>query len=241
VFLLTVLPVNDPPRFNSVADLTVSEDAGLQTVAIAGISSGFHNEAQTITITGASTNLDLITNLVVTYTSPDAAGILSFGTVSNVSGIASINITADDGGGSNNVAVQTFMVTIEPVNDLPQIVAPANQTIPEDSATAESPFTIGDMESPASALVVTAFSSDPALVPDASITLSGSDSNRFITVTPLPNQHGVATINLRVTDPDNGVSVASFSVNVTSLNDPPAISSVQHRSRPKTLLSLCHL
>lgn len=225
-FVFTVVPVNDPPTFNVPADLTVSEDSGLQTIALTGISSGFSNETQTIAITAASTNLDIITNLTVTYSSPDAAGTLTFGTVSNVSGVVSITITADDGAGSNNITVKTFAVTIEPVNDLPQILPPADQTIVEDSATALLPFTIGDMESAASALSVTAFSSDLTLVPDANIALSGTDSTRFVMVTPLPNQFGMVMITLRVADPENGLTETNFSVNVTPANDPPTISAI---------------
>ena len=51
----------------------------------------------------------------------------------------------------------------------PTITDITNQTIDEDGATVALPFTIGDVETPAASLTVTASSSDQTLVPDANI------------------------------------------------------------------------
>src|SRR5205085_1757040 len=68
------------------------------------------------------------------------------------------------------------------------------------NATAPIPFMVDDAETPASSLVVTTSSSNTNLVPSANIILSGSDTNRTVTLTPRAAQDGVTIITLSVWD-----------------------------------------
>ena len=85
-----------------------------QTVNLTGISSGANNETQTLKITAASSNTKVISKATVNYTSPAATGSLTVTPVSNVSGTATITVTVNDGGLSNNIIVKTFTITISP-------------------------------------------------------------------------------------------------------------------------------
>jgi len=71
-------PLNQPPTLNPIANVTVNENAGLQTVNLSGISSGSTNEVQTLTVTATSSNPALIPTPAVNYTSPSSSGSLSF-------------------------------------------------------------------------------------------------------------------------------------------------------------------
>lgn len=71
-FEVTVNSVNDPPAFDPMGDLTINEDAPVQTVNLTGISSGAPNEVQTLTVTAVSGNPVLIPNPVATYTSSNS-------------------------------------------------------------------------------------------------------------------------------------------------------------------------
>ena len=62
--------MNQPPTLNSIGNLTINENAGLQTVNLSGISSGAANENQTLTVTAVSGNTGLIPNPTVNYTTP---------------------------------------------------------------------------------------------------------------------------------------------------------------------------
>lgn len=104
--------VNFPPTLNPIPDLAVDEDAGLQTVNLTGISSGATGESDTLTVTASNPAPSLLTNLVVSYTSPNPTGNLSFGTVSNAVGSGIITVTVDDGRGSNNLVSRSFTVTV---------------------------------------------------------------------------------------------------------------------------------
>ncbi len=107
---------------------------------------------------------------------------------------------------------------------LPTISNIVNQSTNEDTATGAIPFTIGDPETPISSLVVTAVSSNHALVPNGNITLGGSGADRTITLTPAANQSGASTITITV---DDGVTTTSdsFVLTVNPINDPPVITS----------------
>ncbi len=105
---------------------------------------------------------------------------------------------ADANGG---IATDTFDITVNAVNDLPTVSDVANQTTNEDTATAAIPFTVGDVETPAGSLVVTATSSNTSVIANAGITLGGSGANRTITLAPVANAFGTATITIQSPTP----------------------------------------
>jgi hypothetical protein len=109
----------------------------------------------------------------------------------------------------------------------PTVGTVANQTIAEDGTTAALPFLIGDDLSAPDSLVVQAFSSNTALVPDTNLILSGSGSTRALTVQPKPNASGSATVTLRVSDGVSSV-LSTFLVTVTAANDPPFIDPINN-------------
>lgn len=127
-FTLTITGINDVPTLAEISDPDViGVNAGLQTVNLTGIGSGASNENQTLVITATSSNLTLIPNPTVTYTSPAATGTLSFIPASNQVGTAVITVTVNDGGGTANGGVETisrtFTVTVDPRADLSVLVS----------------------------------------------------------------------------------------------------------------------
>ena len=115
-----------------------------------------------------------------------------------------------------------------PTGFAPTISAVANQTIDENTALGPITFTIGDVESGAGSLVVTATSSNTALVPNAIIVLGGPGSSRTISLTPAPNANssangGPTTITLSVSDGGN-VTTTTFTVTVQSVNNAPTLT-----------------
>lgn len=109
-------------------------------------------------------------------------------------------------------------------NSPPTITAIANQTIPENGTTGVLSFVVGDAESSATTLVVTASSSNPALVSPGGFVLAGFGANRSITVIPSANQFGTATITITVDDSSTTTS-STFLLTVTEVNNAPVITS----------------
>ncbi len=115
-----------------------------------------------------------------------------------------------------------------PFGFAPTVSSVSNQVIDEDTALAPIGFTVSDFESAPGSLVVTATSSNPALVPNANIVLGGSGANRTIGLTPAPNANGAnsggpTTITISVSD-GGSVTTTTFTVTVSAVNDPPVLS-----------------
>ncbi|MDP9441438.1 MAG: cadherin-like domain-containing protein, partial [Actinomycetota bacterium] len=131
------------------------------------------------------------------------------------SGSATITVTVSDGSAS---AGDTFVLTVTAVNDAPTVSDIADQTTAEDTATAALGFTVGDVETPAADLVLSASSSDPDLVAD--IAFGGSGASRTVTVTPAADRSGSATITVTVSD-GSASAGDTFVLTVTAVDDVP--------------------
>ena len=110
----TIIPTpgNQPPTLNPLADVTLNENAGLQTVPLSGITSGATNEVLTLTVTASSSNPSLIPTPAVSYTNPNTTGSIAFTPVASAYGSATITVTVNDSAASNNVVSSSFMVTV---------------------------------------------------------------------------------------------------------------------------------
>src|SRR5208282_1539171 len=119
-FNVVVNPVSQvgspPPTLDAISNLTVSPNAGLQTVNLSGIGAGGGNQGQTLTVTATSGNPGLIPNPTVNYASPNATGTLTFAPVANATGNATITVTVNNGTANNNIVTQTFMVAVSAIN-----------------------------------------------------------------------------------------------------------------------------
>ena len=109
----------------------------------------------------------------------------------------------------------------------PTVSAVANQAIDEDTTLAPVTFMVSDANTAAASLVVTATSSNTALVPNASIIIGGSGSSRSVSLTPAANANssangGPATITLSVSNGAN-TTRTSFTVIVMAVNDAPTV------------------
>lgn len=251
-FTVTVNSVNDAPTLNSIPNpAAIDEDAGAQTINLTGISSGPPNEAsQSLVVTAVSSNPGLIPDPVVTYTSPNATGSLSYTPVANASGTATITVTVTDNGGTANggvnVVTRTFTVVVNAVNDLPTLdPIPNPAAILEDTGAQTinlSGITAGPLET--QDLQVTATSNNSLLIPNANITVSyvnGSPTGS-VTYTPAADQNGNATITVTVRDAglngllgdgDDGLTSQTFNVVVTAVNDAPTLNPISDLTIPE--------
>src|SRR5205085_11089918 len=99
---------------------------------------------------------------------------------SNQTGSAIISIFVNDGFITSS---NGFVANVNVVNQPPTISNIPDQSINTNSSLGPINFSIGDAETPASSLVVTAFSSNTSPVPNDITVLGGSGSNRTVLVT----------------------------------------------------------
>jgi hypothetical protein len=216
-FTVTVNAVNQPPTLNPLANMTILENAPAQIVGLTGITSGSTNEFQTLTVTSTSGNTGVIPNPTVTYTSANTNGSITFTPQANAFGVATITVTVNDGGASNNVISRNFSVTVD---SPPTISSIANQIIAAGSSLSPIPFTIGDAETTVGSLTLTATSSNPGLVPNSAITLGGSGANHTVAVAPTLGQTGTANITITVSD-GFATAISAFQLSVLQPPQPP--------------------
>ena len=220
-FLLTVTPVNHRPSIAGLADQTTAEDA--PGAAIGFTISDRETTADNLGVTGSSSNQGLVPNANIAFGGSGTNRTVTIVPATNQFGTANITITVSDSGGAS--ATNVFVLTVDPVNDLPTISHIADQAIAERTSTAAIPFVIGDIETTAENLQLLGGSSNTNLVPDGSIVFGGAGSDRTVTVTPTDSQTGTAAITVTVLDVDGGAASDTFVLSVNSAEPLQFVSS----------------
>lgn len=231
--VVTVRSVNDPPVVNEIARQTIVAGGGLE-VGLFGIGSGppiregptnESNDGLVVTATVDGPHQDVVT-IESPYISGNDVSVLSLRALPSATGTATVTVTVTDGEGAT--FSRSFEVTIIESNRPPTITAIGDHTIKEDGSTGALGFTIGDPDTPIGALNLTATSSDPDVLPLASIVLLGEGENRTLTLTPRANRFTTTapiTIVLSVSDGEFNAST-SFTLSVNAVNDPPTMDSI---------------
>jgi glucuronoarabinoxylan endo-1,4-beta-xylanase len=104
-------PSLKPPTIQQVGDILLPVDAGPQAVPLLGISNG-GDAGQSISVSAASDNAELIPSVSVTYASPDATGTLNFTPAAGKKGEATITVTVTDDGILENETEISFRVLV---------------------------------------------------------------------------------------------------------------------------------
>jgi hypothetical protein len=205
-FTITVSAVNDAPSFTAGANQSVNEDAAPQSIAnwATNISRGPANEsAQALTFIVTNNNNALFSG----QPGVSATGTLTYFTLADASGTATVTVTLQDSGGTANGGVatspsQTFTITVAPVNDSPFFNKGADQTVNNNAgmqtvanwATSISPGP-SDESAQTVAFQITGnskpglFSTAPAVSPTGTLTYQ-----------PAANQGGTAAITVQLKD-----------------------------------------
>jgi predicted outer membrane repeat protein len=219
IFTITVNPVNDIPTVSDIANRIVNQDAS--TGAISFTVGDVETSAADLILSVASSNQTLVPDSNISFGGADANRTATIAPAAGQSGTTTIIITVTDTDGA--AASDNFILT---VNAPPTISGIADQTTNEDTATSATSFTIGDAETLAANLTLSAVSSNPNLIPSGNFQFGGAGANRTVIVTPALNQTGDATITITVKDGNDSTAAASFILTVLPVNDNPTISAI---------------
>ncbi len=203
---------NTPPTVSNIADRSINEDAS--TASIAVTVSDLETAAGSLAVSVQSSNSALVPAAGMLLGGSDANRTLTITPAANQFGSTTITVTVTDAGGAT--ATDSFTLTVNSVNDLPTISDVADQATAAGVATAPIAVTIGDVETAAGSLVLSATSSNTTLVPAGNIVFGGSGANRTVRVTPAASQNGSATITVAVRDADGATRSDSFLLTVTT-------------------------
>lgn len=155
---------------------------------------------------------------VVTYGTARERG-LRITPAPDATGSATIRVTVT---GVTTSVSDDFVLRVSPVPDAPVIGPIAILEITPNASTGPIPFTLADVDTSASALVVTAVSDNQLLLPNANIVLGGSGRDRTVTATPSADRSGFARITIAVSDGTTSLT-RTFTVLV---NTPPTIAPI---------------
>jgi hypothetical protein len=217
---------NVPPTLDPILDLVINENAGVQTVNLTGITPGSGSGVGNLTITASSSNPGLIPTPSVAYTSPNSTGSLSFAPALFGFGAASIIVTVNNGGVSNNSVSRSFTVTVNAVNQPPTLNPIPNLTINENAG--QQSVNLSGISSGApneiQTLAISAFSSNLKLIPNPTVAYTSPNPTGSLTFTPVTNAFGNATVTVMVDDggATSNTIIRSFTVTVnqTQTNSP---------------------
>ncbi|NBQ70666.1 MAG: hypothetical protein EBU46_18265, partial [Nitrosomonadaceae bacterium] len=220
---LILLPVNDAPGFTNGFDQTVNEDSGAQTVTnwTTGISKGPLDEnGQTVTFIVTNDN----NALFVVQPAIDADGNLTYTPATNANGTATVTVSLKDNGGITNggvdtSAAQTFTITVNAVNDAPQLTGVAATLADGTENTSygvlSSDLLRGWSDIENDSLRVQNLTADHGLVID-----NGGGS---FTIQPDTHYIGLVTLNYQVNDgPDSVPAMLQFTLN--AMNHAPMLN-----------------
>jgi CSLREA domain-containing protein len=237
-FMLTVNSSNDAPTFTAGPDQSVNEDAGAQTITNWGtnVSPGPADESgQTLTFQVIGN-----TNAALFSVAPaiSAAGTLTYTAAANANGSASITINLMDNGGTanggqNTSATQTFVITVNPVNDAPSFIKGTDRTVNEDSGFQSisnwaTSLSAGPPEEAGQTLTFQVTNNTNASLFSSAPTVTSGGTLVFSTA---GNANGSATITIVLKDnggtANGGVDTSApqtFTITLTPVNDPPTFT-----------------
>src|ERR1039457_4522439 len=133
IYLIPPPPgTNSAPTMNALANVTIFQNAGSRTVLLTGIASGLPDGNQNLSITAATSDPTIVPVPTVNYTSGNNFGSLTFAPMANAAGTATVTVTVNNGGANNNLASQTFTVTVVPCS-APTFDALTNLTVHQNA------------------------------------------------------------------------------------------------------------
>ncbi len=268
-FTIQATPVNDAPVFSITnRNVVVNEDVGAyQEVMIGGVAAGpttapdEATQALTFNVISVSTP-DLFSQQPI-ITRIGATGRLNFTTAANKNGTAVIVARLEDNGASappnvNVSSLQTFTITINPINDAPEFTIPGSTTVDEDQGLVSSnsfatnvrrgPVGADDENGQILQFVVTAtypelFSVQPRISVDGTLVYQVADN-----VNSLNAQQAGKSLEVKVQLRDDGLATPApnqnisvektFTVIVNPINDPPQSPNFQTSTNEDTELTL---
>jgi hypothetical protein len=247
-FVIEVLPVNDPPAFN-VTNVTVYENSGSHQVVLTGINAGPANEGQSVTSLEVFSSLPSLVAPKVKYTPGSSTVGVDFDLAPDAKGTATITVVAQDSGGGNKSATNSFLVTVVPVNSAPRhaplavteivVAEDAPQQTIENFLTGLSPGAADEAGQILSFPVT--FDTAKLFFTTPTLTRSLADpTTARLTFRPAPKASGQGTLTFYVRDNggtlNGGVDTSATSavtITVAPFNDPPTLGAIPSATLPE--------
>lgn len=225
-FTVTVTNVNDLPTISNIANQTVNE--GNATATIPFTIGDLETSATSLSVSGTSSNPTLVPNANIVFTGSGANRNVRVTPAALQFGSATITITVNDGSGGT--ATDSFVVTVNSVNQAPTLNTIGNLTLSEDAAqqTVNLAGITTGAANETETLTVTASSSATGLIPNPAVSYTSPNTTGTLTFTPVANASGSAVITVTVNDGQSTSNTVTrtFTVTVNPVNDTPTLAAL---------------
>lgn len=223
-------PPNTAPTISDVTDKITNEDVA--TGVIDFTVGDAETPATSLDVSVGSSNSTLVPGANIALGGSGTDRTVTITPALDQSGSTTVTLTVTDGGGLT--ATDSFVVTVNPVNDAPGFAKGANQTVAEDAgaqsvAAWATAISAGPVDESAQAVefIVT---NDNELLFSAQPAVSAAGA---LTYTSAPNANGSAQVSVRIRD-DGGIAnggvdtsaIQTFTITVTDVNDTPVLTDV---------------
>jgi hypothetical protein len=283
-FSLTVNTVNDPPTITIPTSISTDEEtekvlSSGDAISISDVDAASDSVEVTLTSTGGIMTLSITTGLN-NFSGSNGSALMnfegsltdintalngiSFSPTTDFSGMASIIIDVNDLGNNGpdgaKTDTDTLTITVNSINDAPEIYEPSAQSTNEDedivfSTSNANAISITDVDAGSNSIQTTITVSNGTVTlaqssgltihtgtnPGASMTFTSTvaDVNAALdgmTFEPTEDYHGSASIVIEVDDGGNSGSggilsdSATVSIAITSVNDTPVIGNIANQT-----------
>lgn len=226
-FTVTVIPVNDPPEFASVPHQYMTEDAPAMGIPLNLYDA--ETPVEQLVITAKTQNPDLFPqytdNIWTEFNGTEH--MLWLKPSPNGWGTGSITLSAHDPGDLSAITSLTIWVTVQAIDDPPELKIEPLLEMFEDKPTSFA-INVLDIDTDLNQIYVSALSENDNIVPnDASyLNIIGSTSLRTLNISPAAHANGELDLTLTVRDAVNTVSETVHLI-VQSINDPPVANNFE--------------
>ncbi len=216
-FTVTVTRLNDPPTTSGIPNIAVREAGAVTTIDLK-----FYFDDEQDGPGGLGYSLAVNSNPVIFTSAAISGSVLTLAYAPDAVGASTLTILATDTGGLS--VETTFTVTVNPVNDPPSFTPGTDVTVEEDHGPYAAPWasniSTGAANEPDPLTFDTAndntglFTEQPTIDPSSGI----------LSFTPAPDAFGTANLSVFLWYGTVATEPRSFTITVTPVNDPPAIT-----------------
>jgi len=219
-FTLTVDEGNNPPSFATSGDVTVNEDFAIaQVVTVTPDAVRPHEAGQVVTYSllpasVAFANISFDSN----------SGEVTITAIANQQGSQQFTISADDAQSRNNIHTETFMLTVNSVNDAPVFTLSGDVTENENFTTTET-VTVSAGFVPANEMSQTVtYSISPASISFATVSMNSTTGK--VTITSVQDEFGIQVFTVTANDGQaiNNTTSQTFTLTVSEGNNTPVFT-----------------
>lgn len=219
---------NSPPSITAPDAVTVINGSPSNPIAIT--INDTESASGSLTLQAFTTDDTRLPNSAINIGGSGSNRTLILNPPTGQTGTVELSIIVSDGQLSSVVYLQ---ITIESggsasVNYRPEVSWIPDQRTTPGAVVSNIPFSVSDVETPPSSLVVSVESSNTSLLPETAIAVTGSGSSRTVTLSPAAGQSGVVTIVLTVSDGSKTTATA-FTLTAEPIvagNTPPIVQAI---------------